>query len=438
MAARRQRKAFARWVRGAALGVAVEGLASRLRSEYSAQIPDVLRVLDGTGLRSRCDRLDGEVAELQRAKCSRSQAEQLVAGAASALESKLEDRLGLVHSVRAELLDHHESVKSELLEQHRSLHASVAQAHERHDEMGERLERLSHVAAHGERLDEHESRLSGIRDALSSCVTTQEVQSMLQDILLMWNSIKQLDVAKADRKDVDSLAAEALSREKQAAKKLQDVHVQVTGLVQEEVSRVDDKASRAAERVARVEDKTDAKWIELDGKAEDSAKQFQRWEEMWEKLASCVEELVAKTAEIQQNAAGRLPPAPARPPGRPLSALRSSRADGPRQRGAPGSSDRGLPESASMDMLFIAPAEKSERAGAAPTGAPGRGQATEAGPSSPESQAAGSSDPARWMAGARCLVDAALDQTVAPGSARARPARPRSASSRRSVDRSMG
>lgn len=43
---------------------------------------------------------------------------------------------------------------------------------------------------------------------LQPSICSDDVKNMMKDILLIWTSVKQLDAAKADRKEVDGLGAE--------------------------------------------------------------------------------------------------------------------------------------------------------------------------------------------------------------------------------------
>merc|ERR1711972_467397 len=103
----------------------------------------------------------------------------------------------------------------------------------------------------------------------------------------MWNSIKQLDVAKADKKDLDAFVVETSSRDKLSLRRFEDLETDVATRVREEVLQ------------------TQERWTGLDNRVEENAKQFKHWEKMWEKLAGFVEDLVQKIAELQGAPAGK-------------------------------------------------------------------------------------------------------------------------------------
>merc|ERR1719207_382171 len=124
------------------------------------------------------------------------------------------------------------------------------------------------------RVDEAMKSIADVNETLVDFSKTKEVQQMMRDILLIWNSIKQLDAAKADKKDLDSFAVENTNQQKRAARKLEDLETEHQNRAEEDKRRNQEK------------------WTELQGKLDDSNKQLRHWEQMWEKLASFVEDLV--------------------------------------------------------------------------------------------------------------------------------------------------
>merc|ERR1712226_441047 len=135
----------------------------------------------------------------------------------------------------------------------------------------------------------------------------------MRDTLLMWNSIKQLDAAKADKKELDAYAVESSGRDRLSVQRIESLEVDLSSRVREEVQR------------------TQERWSNLDMRVEENAKQFRHWEQMWERLAGYVEDLVVKIQELQGTAAAeaaRLPTASNMRPGsrsREATPLRVSR-----------------------------------------------------------------------------------------------------------------
>lgn len=399
-ASRRTRKAFSRWVRSAS----IDELARQLREDYQRQLPDVLGIIEGTGLRSRCDGLESCVDEIRVVKCSTVQLQQAIAS----MTLVLEERMGHFQATRTELLDKCAAVRVSLDEQ--ATRAQEQQNHfeERLNSIDERLEQLAKATRFGEQLEDHEQKLTSIAGSLAACATSQEVQTIMKDTLLMWSSIKQLDAAKLDKRDMDAFTDAAAAKDEDVNRKLQQVQAEVTGMFSQDISRIDSICS------------------ELGTRLDSSCKQVQQWEKMWEGLAGHVEELVTKMADLQQSAGlGRLPSmmvaAVPAPTVRPLSAQRG-RPDIPRLRSAGSASEKALlPGPAAADALFVGPAGNATRRGGTKSGIP----------------RADSADAGRW-ASTRGATEGGSDRAVAIHSARPT-SRPRSASSsRRSVDRAKG
>lgn len=106
---------------------------------------------------------------------------------------------------------------------------------------------------------------------------------MIRDVLLIWNSIKQLDTAKADKKDVDSFALETGNRDKLSTRRVEDLEADI--------------ASRCRQDTLRSQEK----WTEVEGRLDESGRQFRHWEQMWEKLSGFVEDVVQKIGDLQQQ-----------------------------------------------------------------------------------------------------------------------------------------
>jgi len=268
---------------------AVESLACRIRKEYNSKIPDVQQILVDSGLEGRCNKIDDEVASLR-------EEEQRSAAALDEKVAQLKDLL----QQKLQFLD---SVEDRLAEDSKEI--------ERLAQVGEVQD--ARLSAEEQQVAENVARMNEIKEALPDFAKAKEVQSMMRDILLIWNSIKQLDTAKTDKKDMDSFALETSNREKFALRRVEDLEADVA-------SKVDESTLRAQE-----------KWSDLDSRLEESAKQVRHWEQMWEKMASFVEDLVGKINDLQGKDVGRppsaslrnrQPPTPVSAPARPPSAGR--------------------------------------------------------------------------------------------------------------------
>lgn len=256
MARQRQRKLLNRWVRV----VSIEDLAQRLREEYAAKVPDVHRVLQDLKISERCDQLADSVDSLRSETCSKEHLGELF----DKHRSEVEDKLNVVDAMHARVGDHEKSLDE--------VRAHVDDRHGKHSETIEKVE---------ENLGKLGASVTDIFEAHAGFASANDVQTVMRDTLLMWNSIKQLDVAKADKKDVDSFAVETSNRERQSSRRFEDLQAEITDQLREETLRVQEKCS------------------ELDVKVEDGAKQFRHWEQMWERLAGFVEELVVKVGDLQ-------------------------------------------------------------------------------------------------------------------------------------------
>merc|ERR1719159_968171 len=131
--------------------------------------------------------------------------------------------------------------------------------------------------------------IADVNETLVDFSKTKEVQQMMRDILLIWNSIKQLDAAKADKKDVDNFAVEASTRAKRVEQRFEDIESESATRVQEVVMSMHERLE------------------EIGGRVEENSRAFRHWQQMWESLAGFVEDLVAKIAEIQGFDPSRLP-----------------------------------------------------------------------------------------------------------------------------------
>jgi chromosome segregation ATPase len=178
---RRSRDSFQRWTRR----TAVDHLRWVLRKEYQAKIPDFVRILEDSGLERRCDKLDTDVKQLQIEKCPHEK----VNNALQAQTESFDQKLAALNDLRKMIKENLESITS--LDNRSMAHDGRLQGIDK-------------------RVDEAMKSIADVNETLVDFSKTKEVQQMMRDILLIWNSIKQLDAAKADKKDVDNFA-ESLS-----------------------------------------------------------------------------------------------------------------------------------------------------------------------------------------------------------------------------------
>merc|ERR1712183_663834 len=193
-----------------------------------------------------------------------------------------------------------------------------------------------------------------------------------------------------------------------------------------------DLSSRVREEVQR----TQERWSNLDMRVDENSKQFRHWEQMWERLAGYVEDLVVKIQELQGTAAAeaaRLPTASNMRPGSrsreatPQRVVPRSRSELPPTLGHPAASSSTTVERTAM-------ADQSASASAS-TAATLAGHARLDSANSVESRG-------MWVgpkaivdvasSGARHPLDVTLDQALSQPSRVT--ARPKSASSRRGHD----
>lgn len=367
---RRQRSVFDVWHRRHT----TSALCDRLHGQYEGQLSDVYRVVeDGKSqVEDRCDKLDSEVAHLQEKKCSQHSLDDAIGH----LQKDLKKELKAIDHINA-TLEEHKDVQKRHDELHRGHSDSEANLDEKITGVGQDL--------------------AEVIEGCSSYAKSEEVKGMIRDILLIWNSIKQLDTAKADKKDVDSFALETGNRDKLSIRRLEDLEA--------------DLALKSRQDIISVQEK----WNEVEGRLDESGRQFRHWEQMWEKLSGFVEDLVAKIGDLQGSDNNKLPAATLRMHGRPPSrdGLTRSRAEIPTlptaQHGGP---DCNTASRATLDK-----------------GGHHHPAATE----NVEAQM-------MWINSARGMVDAAIDQAVhgtTPHSATKPRSRPKSASAppRRPHDR---
>lgn len=376
---RRCRQVVHRWSHQTAL----EHIAENIREDCGKETEVVRQAIDEQEktVSIRCDTIEESLRRLDEEKCSTENLEQVQ----KSQEAQMAENFDKLQAEKCS--------NEELEKLSRTLEEQIVKG----TEDQERLE---------SKLTDQEKSVTDIVEALGEYAKSGEVSGMMRDVLLMWNSIKQLDAAKADKKDLDCFAVESSGRDKLSTRRLEDLESDVGNRVREEVLRAQER------------------WSDLDGRVEENAKQFRHWERMWEKLAGFVEDLVTKISELQGAAAEtvKLPPAPTNRPG---SGGRASSRDV--------ESNSRPPRRPASPVFPSQLGAALDRSGIDSDATVGLGIGA-------QSSAAGSGDPDQsrmlWIGGARAIVDATLDQAMAKATpASMRPprqmARPKSASSSR-------
>ena len=217
---RRSRDSFHRWTRR----TAVDHLRWVLRKEYQAKIPDFVRILEDSGLERRCDKLDADVKTLQIDKCPHEKVDKALKDQTIDFDKKLE----ALNDLRRMIKENLESISS--LDGRSVVHDNRLQSIDK-------------------RVDEAMKSIADVNETLVDFSKTKEVQQMMRDILLIWNSIKQLDAAKADKKDVDNFAVENSKRAKRVEQRFEDLESESNTKLQEGVMSMHERLQELGGRV---------------------------------------------------------------------------------------------------------------------------------------------------------------------------------------------
>jgi methyl-accepting chemotaxis protein len=333
---------FYRWHRGHLMS----SLCDRLHGQYTSQLEGVYKDMKAGDdkLSHRCDKLDDEAHKAATKKSLQETVQQL--------HQSIKDEMKALNPIRHTLEGH-----TSLLHEHSDLHRTHTDAE----------------AITSKSMSRIGSDLAWVIQDCKEYAKNEEVKGMIRDILLIWNSIKQLDTAKADKKDVDTFALETGNRDKLSARRLEDLEA--------------DFLSKSRQETIRVQEK----WSEMEGRLDESGRQFQHWEQMWEKLSGFVEDLVAKVGDLQG-----------------ATTMKSARA------GSRSDITRSRPDARTVPTNFG-------------PGAPGGHNSA----AYPRAHVEGPDAKMQWINSAKGIVDATIDQAVTgsrPNSASGTRVRPKSAS----------
>lgn len=262
MVDRREQRAVDRWRHA----TAVESLASRLKGEYESKIPAFQQVVDAStnSLQEKCAELFGHVAGIRQDlkqgledKCPRASHVEAVAVQSAQMQMHVEALQGLKDRLHG------------LSEEHQ---AALSQAGQKQDEHNETLQACRSEFA--ECTCELAEKLTRLKEGVDGCARSEDVQQNMRDTLLIWNSLKQLDAAKADKSMMDAFALEVSTSCEQTARGVEEMHALGKGS--------GEQASYGCQELqARLEATTN------------------HWQAMWEQLTGLLEETVAKVADLQ-------------------------------------------------------------------------------------------------------------------------------------------
>lgn len=273
---RRHRVVFDTWHRRHS----TSELCDRLKSQYEDKLNDVYKDMreGDKGLSVRCNGIDEEVRKLANEMGTKQSLKQSM----DDLRRQLSEEMKVIKILEGRVSNHDADFS-----RHEEWHRSYEEAQKKF------------------RIDwaRFEKELADLIEQCKQYAKNEEVNGMIRDILLLWNSVKQMDAAKADKKDVDSFALETLDRDKLATRRLEDIE--------------QDIALKSKHETLRLQEK----WTEFDNRLDESGRQFRHWEQMWEQLSGYVEDLVVKIGDLQ----GNKPAATLKTPGRVGSNVAKSR-----------------------------------------------------------------------------------------------------------------
>jgi len=374
----RQRSAFNRFVVTTVTEARTSQLCDRLRRQYDDQLTEVAKKSeDGDNrLDQSLKTLSNEVGTLRLEKCSI----ESVDADLTKLRTEIQEELKAIEPINNKLNAHGQSI------------TRYAEEHRAHREAESSL---------GKQLAETSSGVQDLTELSSTFAKSEEVNNMIRDILMIWNSLKSIDSTKADREYVENFAILSRDKDKLSSRRLEDLEADLATKSRQDVLRVQEKMS------------------EVDTRIDESVKNMRHWEQMWEKLSGLVEDLVTKINDLQGHAAdpgGKFPDT-LRPVHRMGSRKSLSRAEIPTMPAttAPRATSEGPGYYISGDA--VTPKNHTGVNPQVPTDAL-------------ESKML-------WISSARGIVDATIDQaiqSVTPLSGR-KVARPKSATMRRQHDR---
>ncbi|CAD7945356.1 unnamed protein product [Amoebophrya sp. A25] len=231
-----------------------ETTIKRITAEYTRRIPDVPKQLDELGFPARIENLQDQLSRLNEDKASKDDVADDIEKTVAQFEPIRED----IEAIQKDAGETKSTVST--------LDSSISAA----KDLVASVDESAKIAA---------SKVEMLKEALeANYAQNTEVQAMVKDVLLIWYSIKQLDATKADKKDMEAYALESINREKASVR-------------EEVMSKNEEMRGELGNMQGNVED--------IGRGFNEQQTQFVNLQQMLGNLASFVEELVVKIAEMQ-------------------------------------------------------------------------------------------------------------------------------------------
>ncbi|CDJ37464.1 hypothetical protein ETH_00030800 [Eimeria tenella] len=201
------RASFKKWLYQARWASEVE----RVKEECTKLIPDIHGFLNGA-INPRLQLLEeGAAAEARRTDLLADKNKEIWAHLQSTIVGQLlhvkTARLSCLAVDRATALEHKAKKDTEALEK-----------------MATELDMHSNFRRNAEeRVQNAEGTVTQLSEQLALVARDDDVKNMMKDILLIWTAVKQLDSAKADRKEVENLGLEDTALEQRISDLYSDI-----------------------------------------------------------------------------------------------------------------------------------------------------------------------------------------------------------------------
>lgn len=175
---KRERGGFDVWRRN----ISLQRVIDNLKSEYESKIPVVEDEAWKT-LGPKLEEFDKRLTDVESEKDKLKEANELFNSMKSENDIKNQHTDSIILDIQSKLDKLHDNIipRTELLE---SMNTDTQS-----------------------KLEDLREKLVALQTEVGGCARENEVKEMLKDILLLWNSVKQLDSSKADRKELEAFAA---------------------------------------------------------------------------------------------------------------------------------------------------------------------------------------------------------------------------------------
>ncbi|CEM11572.1 unnamed protein product [Vitrella brassicaformis CCMP3155] len=145
------------------------------------------------------------------------------------------------------------------------------------------------------RLIAAEQALADMKESIPEFAKESEIKDLMKDMLLIWNSLKQLDVAKADKKELDSYAVEAGDRDKETQGRLDGLEGNIAAAQAESQSQLSGVGTRLRD---------------VEGAAQNTDNRLRTLNHMLSSLLHFVEEILWRFSNQRIGEGGEIPPPP--------------------------------------------------------------------------------------------------------------------------------